>query len=528
MLKIIYSHLKKLNLFQRLLLFYIATFIFHTAYGFYSNSFGQDVARDLVLMESHIQSGNWIVGYGPKASVGNFYLPPLYYQLHILLSLLTNNYPFVMKLFVILIESATPLLLLLIFRLLKFGRLSWFLALLYLVAPIPTLFGSFAWNPNTIPFFSTWALYCWLKIIESLVNRTPKSVLTWEPIAGVLAVVVAFHFHYQAAVVFPFAAVIVGWSFWLQPNARKYWLLGVLLSLLTIVPYFLEELKSHWSNTQAILSYFSQEHSQYYDRVSKPAYFLTFFPGFTERLLMGRNLPFLLLGRVVFFLGGLFLAFEAFTKRKTQPLHLWIGIYFLSIIMMLRSYKGDKLDYYLSTLYIFPILLLGYIAKKNKYIAAIMIIIMLVGMGIFYTTQKRVDGYKNLTVASQFIQSKLNNKAARYIFHNDDDINTFVYGLSKAAALNVDQSSLTVVEICEPLAVCIWDQVRQCAQSRGYTYSSIVKSTSGYTNKATLDVDGRTILVGQFDQTPNTLGYPLYLNDLSYGSDTLYPELYKF
>lgn len=519
---------RRLSIFQKLLVLYIFTFIFHTAYGFYANSFGQDVSRDLVLMQKHIQQGEWFLSYGPKASVGNFYLPPLYYQVHLVLSFLTGNYQFVMKLFVVLIESGTPVLVVLILRLLKFGTFSWILALLYSVAPIPTLFGSFAWNPNTIPFFSTLALYCWLSVIEKLTKKASKLTPSWEVVIGSLSVVVAFHFHYQAAVLFPFAAVIAVWSFWKQKESRKYWLLALLLSLLTIVPYFLEEVKSHWSNTQAILNYFTQEHSQYYDRVSKPAYFLTFFPGFTERLLMGRNIPFLILGRVVFFLGGIFLLITAVKERSKQPLHIWLGLYFLSIILMLRSYKGDKLDYYLSTLYIFPIILFGYLIRKNKYLATIMVLILLGGMTVFYVAQKRVDGYKNVTVASQYIKSQLNNEPARFIFHNDDDMNTFVYGLERESALHIDQNNLSVVEICEPLTVCAWDQIHRCAQTRGYTYSSILKSTAHYTNTGMIEVDGRTILVGKFDQAPDNLEYPLYLNDMSYGSDTLFPELYKY
>jgi hypothetical protein len=145
--------IKNLSFNKKLLLLFLIALLFRLNYGFYSNSFGQDVARDLVLIENKITNKDFLVSYGPKASVGNFYLPPLYYQVHLILSLITFNNPFVMKFFVIIIESLTPILLALILRLIKNKKYIWFLTLAYAVAPIPTIFGSFAWNPNTIPFF---------------------------------------------------------------------------------------------------------------------------------------------------------------------------------------------------------------------------------------------------------------------------------------------------------------------------------------------------------------------------------------
>lgn len=509
---------------KKLLVLFIFAFIFRVSYGFYSNSFGQDVSRDLVLAEAKIQQGEWLVGYGPKASVGDFYLPPLYYQTHVLLSGLTNNYPFVMKFFVIVIESLTPVILVLIFELLGFAAFSWALGLIYTIAPIPTIFGTSAWNPNTIPFFASLALLMWLRII----NKKSKTKFYWEPLIGTLAVTVAIHFHYQAVIILPFAIGVGIWSFWKQPKSRKFWLLGIALSLLTFLPYVLIEMENNWQNTLAIKNYFTGEHSRYYERVSKPAYFLSFFPSFVERVVTGNNFKFKFLGIILFFVGGFSMAKTSFEERIKQPLHLWLLVYLGSIILMLRVYKGDKLDYYLSALYFLPIILFAYLWKKYRKFAYVLLIFILFNIGLFYGQVERRDGYGELRFAIDFINQELNGGEARYIFHNDDDINTFAYGLSRFGEVRINQNSLLVIDICEPFIECSWNGLNKCDYSRDYTYAAILKSTGEYFPKKILTTNsGMRILIGEFHKTPELTNYPLYLNDLSYGSDTLYPELYE-
>ena len=127
--------------------------------------------------------------------------------------------------------------------------------------------------------FSTLALYSWLRIIFSIKQNTNKKP-TWEPIVGILSVAIAVHFHYQAVIIIPFALFISVYSFIKQKGTRKYWITGFSIAFLTLIPYLIGEIENNWKNTLSIINYFTGEHSRYYDRVSKPAYFLTFLPSF--------------------------------------------------------------------------------------------------------------------------------------------------------------------------------------------------------------------------------------------------------
>ena len=66
----------------------------------------------------------------------------------------------------------------------------------YTLSYLPTTFGTFAWNPNIIPFLSTLALWLWT---EYIINHR-KKVLIIIPV--LLAITV--HLHYQAVVLAPF------------------------------------------------------------------------------------------------------------------------------------------------------------------------------------------------------------------------------------------------------------------------------------------------------------------------------------
>ncbi len=106
----------KLKTGNTLAVFFLLFFslIFRFVFSATHISFGQDIARDAWLIEQRINQKNLIVDYGPKASVGNFYLPPLYYQLHVLFSLVTNNNPLTMKWVITFVEALSPVLLFLI------------------------------------------------------------------------------------------------------------------------------------------------------------------------------------------------------------------------------------------------------------------------------------------------------------------------------------------------------------------------------------------------------------------------------
>ena len=360
--------LKKLSkhFFKKKILYfafaYLIIFIIRTFFGLKHNSLSQDVARDLVLTERRIEQKQLFVAYGPKTSVGKFDLGPFYYQLHLWLSYLSGNHAYTMKFFTIALESFTPILVFLILKEFTSKKISLAAAGLYVFAGLPLIFGTSALNPNTIPFFTTLAFLGWIHYF--------KYHRKWGLMIGPLAVAITSNLHYQAVVLVPFLLLMFCYLLVKDRAQLKYLILGSFLGCLIYLPYFVAEISQGWPNTLAMINYFQTEHSQYYARVSKPAYVLTFIPSFLGRVLTHQNNPYRWLGRVIWFGGGVALSWQLLkAKQKRKKLWLLSAVYFGLILIMLRVYKGDKLDYYMSTLYLLPFILIAAISRASKLLA---------------------------------------------------------------------------------------------------------------------------------------------------------------
>lgn len=498
---------------------FVLIFTFRLVYGLWQNNFSQDTARDLVLTANNIERKNFFPGYGPKASVGNFYLLPAYYQTHLVLSLLTDNHPFTMKFFVIVLESMTPILLYLILKELKFDKkITLGLAFLYTISPLVTIFASFAWNPNTLPFFSSLALLLMIRYLK----YGEKIKLIFLPLLYCLAI----HLHLQAVVLLLFFAIFNLYVLLKRRSDYKFLIIGYFIALLTILPYLMTELQNNWPNTQAIIHYFSAEHSQYFDRVSKPAFILTFIPAFIERVVSHQEFPYHYLGRLIFILPLIILPLgilKTIIQRKKllivkEDLDLIVLLYFLSILMMLRIYKGDKIDYYMSTLFVLPSIFLAYIYRFNKILTIFLIAVGIFTAGNYYAKLERSDQYADRQLIVDFIEKEANLNPVQLLFYNYDDINTFSY-LLEQNDIDIDQESLLLVEFCPKITNCS-SSAELCRDSRQLVYTSLLKE-SGYQNLASyVSPLGYKIYIGRLRNLKKP-SYNLYNYNFAYGSDLL-------
>jgi|GEM_PF-958124 len=484
-----------------------------TIYSATHISFGQDIARDAYLIGQKIDQHQYLVSYGPKASVGNFYLPPFYYQLHLGLSLITNNHPLTMKWFVTLTESLTPVLLFLLLKNIVKEKVAVVVAGLYVFAYQPLTFGVFAWNPNTIPFFILLSLYC-------LISASNNKKFSLIPL-GIVAASIAFQLHYQATVFLPFLAGIFLWQMFIKKwLVFKYWLLGSLFALFLLTPYLVGEYKNNFQNSKNIFAYFSQEHSLYYDRVSKPTYILTFFPKFFDRVMFKHELYSNVIGFSIYFLGGGILLYKAVVKKKL--VHTLLLFCFVSILVMLRFYKGDKLDYYLSTLFFWPFILASLILEKLPKIfmwGFFVLIAFLMGNQLALFT-KRSNDLKLLTDTLNFLETQIPEKSARFIFHDDDYINTLAYGLDKYTDIKSDPFSLTIVDVCQQKQFCIWDKLLQSKHDEAYGLVADFKNRSNYEYLTHFENAGFKIVIGKVKSIKH-LDTSKFIYQGEYGTDFL-------
>jgi len=123
-----------------------------------------DEGRD-VLVVKHILEGKFTL-LGPTASVGGFFLGPIYYYFMTPFLWLFNYNPVGPAVMVALFGVAT------VFLIYKVGseffgeKAGLIAALFYSTSPLAIAYSRSSWNPNLMPFFSLLSLYCVYKGIE--------------------------------------------------------------------------------------------------------------------------------------------------------------------------------------------------------------------------------------------------------------------------------------------------------------------------------------------------------------------------
>jgi len=433
-----------------------------TVRGYYFSRnivFTQDQARDVMLMEHIVSENQWLIGYGPKVSVANFRLPPLYYYFHAIVFFFFRS-PLSMSIMILVVESLTPVLLFLLFRKYFSTKAGIIAAFVHCVALIPVHYATFMWNPNLIPFFSTLALFSAAHYAFSLQKRW-FLLLTF-------AIATSLNLHYQAFIMLPFYTVFTAFFFFRRSKDRVWILFSALSCLLIFIPYIIVEAQNNWQNTQEILLYFTKDHVQVYDRVSKPSYVLTFIPRFLGKVLFQEHIDiyslwigrFLLLGILTLF----FKLFYSFWKTKFKDQKVYRGCFFIVYILLTiastRLYRGDKLDYYLSVLYIFPALSIAlaweFLNIKKALFFGVFYLLLLNGWYFGKMFWVPENAYQNLSEVFQDIDSFTNGGSVVVIPNHPDLQQQIEYGYQHSQVRRATLGSTPdfVVHFCDPRLPC--------------------------------------------------------------------------
>jgi len=451
-------------------------------------TFAQDQARDMLIMEDFRRDGKILIGYGPKASVGDFYLPPLYYQMSYWIALMTNFHPFAMNMFIILVESLTPVVLFYLFSLYASPALALGGSLLYTFFPAAITYSTFAWNPNMIPFFSLLGL---LAMVIYVKNSVPQLITI-----GMLAVTVTIHLHYQAIVLVPFMLLLLIWTTKNRPQHLKFWLWGLLLSGVTFLPYISKEIDSGWRNTFEIYRYFTGEHTRTFERVSKPGYVLWFLPAFVERVAIGNNLKWLWMGRILFWGGMSMGSIYALKNNKFS----WTWTYILSIILTLRLYKGDKIDYYMSMLFFLPAYLWLMLKLRFNRLGWILAMVIMFFSGTYLASLPPSNTYKDLIAAIGWVKNVSNGETFRAINQEPDLTNVFRYAFYRNR-IGTNKESNNLLDICFANRACAYDDmVPACRNNKIFTETSWFKYLNNYTQVGSTTIGGYQLVYGRINE----------------------------
>jgi 4-amino-4-deoxy-L-arabinose transferase-like glycosyltransferase len=201
-----------------------------------------DEGRDMLVVKHMIVDHKFTL-LGPTASVGGFFLGPIYYYFMLPFVWLWHMDPSGAAVMVALFGIATVWLM---YHAISdmFGRRVGLLAsALYALSPLVIAYSRSSWNPNLVPFFSLGIVYF---LWKSVVREKPR-LLFWVGVG----LGIGLQLHYLFLFMFP---VVLGW--YLLFGRKKKWIpsyaLGILGFLVGYGPFLAFELRHGFPNTISI------------------------------------------------------------------------------------------------------------------------------------------------------------------------------------------------------------------------------------------------------------------------------------
>lgn len=334
-----------------------------------------DEGRDMIVMRDMILEKRPTF-LGPTASVGGFYLGPIYYWMAAPFLLLSRFDPVGPAYLVAAIGVATVALL---YKFLKdtVGFAPAILAAsLYATAPLIVRYSRSSWNPNPLPFFA-------LLLIYFLYLGIKKQKFIYFLLAGA-AFGVCVQLHYLATILLALAVAIIA----VNTNYRRWALIFIFSTLgflTTFSPFLLFEIKNGFPNFNTILEFVTRgttigyKSTNYFWIISNVGNI------FLEEITKIKATP---LTRLVFWLfaAGSVWGLIKYWKSEKRLIFAVAVIWFIGGLAGLRFYTGQIFDYYFGFMFPAPFIALGAAVSliwQNKLLKIASVIFTLAALGWF-------------------------------------------------------------------------------------------------------------------------------------------------
>lgn len=327
-----------------------------------------DEGRDMLVMRDIFKSNN-LPFLGPTASVGGFYLGPIYYWMAAPFLFLWRFDPVGPSYMVALFGVAT------VFILYKFTKEiagigpAAIASALYAVAPLVVRYSRSSWNPNPLPFFS-------ILLIYFLYLGTKREKYSFFLAAGA-CLGIAVQLHYLAVILAPLAALIVitSGNFKKLPKITLFSIAGFLI---TFSPFLIFELRHNFPNFRTILE-FTTRGTTIGLATGNISWSIPDIGNiFLEYITSYANTTYTKIAFWLLTLGG-FLGLIINLKNSDKRWNFSIAlIWFLLGLVFLRSYKGQLYDYYFGIIFPAPFFLTGAVISLfwNKQIPRIAVVLL--------------------------------------------------------------------------------------------------------------------------------------------------------
>lgn len=357
-----------------------------------------DEGRD-VLVVKHILEGDLTL-LGPTASVGGFFLGPIYYYLMAPFLLLFNYNPIGPAVMVAIFGAATVFLVYFLSKEFFNAKVGLVAALLYAVSPLVITYSRSSWNPNVVPFFTIFMLYT---LYKSVIKKSLKLTLFAGFLFGIL-----LQLHYLATFlgVIVFFYILLGTLTQIKGFPKAFFqlirrfLLFATGTLIGWFPFLLFELRHGFPNLQSIFKFVFASGdtggNEKYFEIAGDALFRVFgrliltFPKvedvtkYNADVLQIWGIGVWLLAFVCVGFSLFYLAQNYHKKNEIFYQQLLLLLWLFTGIILFGFYKKPIYDYYLGFLYPVPFLMLAgflfYLFRQKRSI------VMLTWVGIIGIT----------------------------------------------------------------------------------------------------------------------------------------------
>lgn len=357
-----------------------------------------DEGRDVLVVYNILHGSPTLLG--PTASVGGFFLGPIYYYFMAPFLFLFNYDPVGPAVMVALFGVATVFLIYVVTKEFFNKNAAIIASLLYSISPLVINYSHSSWNPNLMPFFCLLTLYTLYKAVQK------KNTLLFLSVGFLLGITIQLH--YLATFLGAIVAICVLFIYWFkyQEIIKKYLYIfaGFLVGW---SPFLAFEVRHGFNNIKAIIAFIF--HPAGKDALNEslgffPTLYNVFFRIF-GRLIAGFPPPdqyYLYSKEVLFFWQiviltlGIISSYVLFKKthdlfkKRNESLnkYLILSIWLLVGVILFGFYRKQVYDYYFGFLFPLPFILIGnafsslMANKKLKYIS-IIVLFLLVAINLY-------------------------------------------------------------------------------------------------------------------------------------------------
>lgn len=360
-----------------------------------------DEGRDVMVVRNILQGKFTLLG--PTASVGGFFLGPIYYYFMAPFLLLFGYNPVGPAVMVAIFGIATVWLIYRIGKEFFNERAGLVCAFLYALSPLVVAYSRSSWNPNPMPFFS-------LLFIYFLYKATEQKKTLYFLVSGFF-LGIAMQLHYLAVFL---AAVVIFYIFLskLIKTSKNIWsFIKNIFGQYSLVffgfilgwsPFLAFELRHGFPNTKSIYQFvFRSSDTGFagnYSIILQDVFFRLFarlvgnFPP-PEQVSLKNNMIFIW-HHFILYLGLVSLGFFIFQtlnqyKKKTQfNKYLIVSCWFLTGVGLFAFYRKPIYDYYFGFMFALPFFLVGNLISSLwqkpglARLVSVVIFLVLVGLNI--------------------------------------------------------------------------------------------------------------------------------------------------